>query len=150
MLGPGNHLTTLMRCLRLSSSVSQGMTAAGTASMRTFSRCPATSGPTILNKCAPLLMSANQIRRASSTRNTNMSKIETEVSHDQFVMRDELELRNETVNNINNKIETDPGRLFAVIHMRGIQHKVTAGKKIILDYCILTKQLGKIYPIKAK
>ena len=58
-----------------------------------------------------------------------MSKIETEVSHDQFIMRDEIELRNETVDNINNKIEAGPGRLFAVIHMRGIQHKVTAGNK---------------------
>ena len=120
----------MMRCLKLSSSVSQGMTAAGTASVRTLGSSPARSGPTLVNSWSPLLVSANQIRAASSSsHNTNMSKIETEVSHDQFIMRDEIELRNETVDNINKKIEAGPGRLFAVIHMRGIQHKVTAGNK---------------------
>lgn len=46
----------------------------------------------------------------------------------QTVLRDEGELRAETVGKINSALDGEPGRLFAVIHIRGHQHKVTDGE----------------------
>ena len=58
-----------------------------------------------------------------------MTQMETKLSPSQSIMRSESELRSETLDKINNKLETGPGRLFAVIFVRGIQHKVTQGEE---------------------
>ena len=57
----------------------------------------------------------------------------------QTVMRDEGELRAETVGKINSALDGEPGRLFAVIYIRGHQHKVTDGKLQCRTDVILTR-----------
>ena len=76
---------------------------------------------------SPITMSTCQLRTGPST--SSMTQMETKLSPSQSIMRSESELRSETLDKINNKLETGPGRLFAVIFVRGIQHKVTQGEE---------------------
>ena len=64
----------------------------------------------------------------------NISKMETKLSDEQSVMADESKLKTETITKINNKISSDPGRLFAIIYLRGCQHKITTGKLQTLSH----------------
>merc|ERR1712080_236555 len=50
----------------------------------------------------------------------------------QTMLTEEAQLRRETEEKINSSISSDPGRLFAVIHVRGHQHKVTTGDLVMV------------------
>jgi large subunit ribosomal protein L21 len=51
------------------------------------------------------------------------------------MVREEGELVRETEERINSVLASDPGRLFAVVHLRGHQHKVTTGDSSDLSNC---------------
>merc|ERR1719186_2497399 len=76
-------------------------------------------------------MSTCQLRTGPPS--PSWSQVETKLSPNQSIMKEESELRSETLNKINTSIETGPGRLFAVIHVRGIQHKVTQGDLVMVQ-----------------
>merc|ERR1719154_639880 len=80
--------------------------------------------------------------RTGSLSDQNGVKLE-ELPEGQTIVGNESEERNEIVNKINSQLDTDPGRMFAVVHVRGHQHKVTQG-----DLLMIRTDLGA--PIGAK
>ena len=48
------------------------------------------------------------------------------------MVREEAELRLETEGRINSCLASEPGRLFALVSVRGKQHKVTTGQQAAL------------------
>merc|ERR1712115_562706 len=57
---------------------------------------------------------------------------ESQVTPGQTIVLEEASLVKETQDRINNSLVSDPGRLFAVLHIRGHQHKVTAGDPVMV------------------
>merc|ERR1712117_389836 len=57
---------------------------------------------------------------------------ESQVTPGQTIVLEEASLVKETQDRINNSLVSDPGRLFAVLHIRGHQHKVTAGDLVMV------------------
>ena len=57
---------------------------------------------------------------------------EEELPEGQSIVKLDPELRDETLKKINNVLDEGPGRMFAVVHVRGFQHKVTDGKLLTI------------------
>ena len=66
--------------------------------------------------------------------NTNLNKAQPQCSESldlpegQTIVPADSQLRDETLNKINKSLDEGPGRMFAVVHVRGFQHKITDGK----------------------
>jgi len=73
-----------------------------------------------------------QLRRTSSPSLAGLAQAESQVTEGQTILREEEELRRETQDRINERLTKDPGRLFAVVWLRGHQHKVTAGDLVMV------------------
>ena len=82
----------------------------------------------------PGLMSVSHLRTVT---NTNFNKAQprhtqkVDLPEGQSIVPVESELRDETISKINNCLEEGPGRMFAVVHVRGHQHKITDGKSVL-------------------
>ena len=85
--------------------------------------------PKLSVRC-PVLTAVSHLRTVPST---NLSKTQLQVSETsdlpegQTIVRVDSELRDETLSKINTGLEEGPGRMFAVVHVRGFQHKITDG-----------------------
>ena len=83
------------------------------------------------SQLSPLLVSVSHIRTGTGPE-TNKHKLRGNLDQDmplgQSIVSTEGESRDETLNKINSVLDGGPGRLFAVVHIRGFQHKVTDGK----------------------
>ena len=83
------------------------------------------------SQLSPLLVSASHLRTGTGpeTNKQNLKiDLDQELPSGQAIVSTEAESRDETLNKINSVLENGPGRLFAVVHIRGFQHKVTDGK----------------------
>ena len=80
----------------------------------------------------PVLMSVSHLRTGASVTVNNKvrSKTEEELPEGQTIVKQDGEMKREVIDRINAQLDTDPGRLFAVVHVRGHQHKVTNGENI--------------------
>eukprot|EP00092_Neocalanus_flemingeri_P002498 GFUD01002674.1.p1 GENE.GFUD01002674.1~~GFUD01002674.1.p1 ORF type:complete len:225 (-),score=62.82 GFUD01002674.1:6-680(-) len=117
-------LTRLVTGLRLTSSRFPVVSSLSTSSCSTKT--------TPLTPCwSPLTMSICKLRTAPPS--PSRSQVETKLSPNQSIMTEESELRSETLDLINKSIETGAGRLFAVVHVRGIQFKVTQGDLVMVQ-----------------
>ena len=71
--------------------------------------------------------------------NTNLNKAQPQWSDSpdlpvgQTIVPADSELRDETLSKINKCLEEGPGRMFAVVHVRGFQHKITDGKRALIS-----------------
>ena len=65
-----------------------------------------------------------------------------ELPSGQSIVKPDSEARNEILSKINSVLDHGPGRLFAVVNVRGFQHKVTDGNylKITIKYLTLFSQ----------
>ena len=83
------------------------------------------------SQLSPLLVSASHLRTGTGPE-TNKQKLRIDLDQElpsgQAIVSTEAESRDETLNKINSVLDSGPGRLFAVVHIRGFQHKVTDGK----------------------
>ena len=70
--------------------------------------------------------------RTVTTTNPNKAQPQYNVSLDlpvgQTIVPADSQLRDETLSKINKSLDEGPGRMFAVVHVRGFQHKITDGK----------------------
>ena len=91
---------------------------------------------------SPVLVSVSHLRTgASNTVNNKLrSKADEELPEGQTIVKHDSEMKREVMDKINGQLDTDPGRLFAVVHVRGHQHKVTNGEKRQVTFAML--QLG--------
>merc|ERR1712241_1228437 len=78
--------------------------------------------------------SLQQLRglRGGQLNSGRVQSKESQVAPGQTIVLEEASLVKETQDRINNSLVSDPGRLFAVLHIRGHQHKVTAGDLVMV------------------
>ena len=82
---------------------------------------------------SPLLFNVSHLRTGPNNSTTNFNKFqpkpdtEHELPSGQSIVKQDSDLRDETLGKINTVLDEGPGRLFAVVHVRGFQHKVTDG-----------------------
>ena len=84
------------------------------------------------SQLSPLVVSTSHLRTGTGPE-TNKHKLrnnlDQEMPSGQSIVSTEGESRDETLNKINSVLDGGPGRLFAVVHIRGFQHKVTDGNR---------------------
>ena len=89
------------------------------------------------SQLSPLIVSVSHLRTGTGP-NTNKQKLKSDQDQDlpsgQSIVKTDEESRDETLNKINSVLESGPGRLFAVVHIRGFQHKVTDGNSQYLHF----------------
>ena len=96
------------------------------------------SVPKLSVRC-PTLLPVSHLRTVT---NTNLNKAQPQHSESpglpegQTIVPAESELRDETLAKINKVLQEGPGRMFAVVHVRGFQHKITDGKRDRLVQCL--------------
>ena len=80
---------------------------------------------------SPTLLPVSHLRTVTTT-NPNKAQPQYSVSLDlpvgQTIVPADSQLRDETLSKINKSLDEGPGRMFAVVHVRGFQHKITDGK----------------------
>jgi len=85
---------------------------------------------------SPQLLSVNHLRTGQGpTTRYNQVKLndqEDGLPSGQSIVKTDSELRDETLGKINSQLDQGPGRLFAVVHVRGFQHKVTDGDLVMV------------------
>ena len=84
---------------------------------------------------SPLVLPVSHLRTVT---NTNLNKAQpqyserTDLPDGQTIVPADSQLRDETLSKINKCLEEGPGRMFAVVHVRGFQHKITDGKRALI------------------
>ena len=83
---------------------------------------------------SPVLVSVSHLRTGASNTDTVNNRAAAkaepeELPEGQSIVKQDSEMRREVMDSINAQLDSDPGRLFAVVHVRGHQHKVTNGEK---------------------
>ena len=92
---------------------------------------------------SPVLLPVSHLRTVTAT-NLNKAQPQPQSSESpglpegQTIVPADSELRDETLSKINKCLEEGPGRMFAVVHVRGFQHKITDGKRARVSLCSLT------------
>ena len=80
---------------------------------------------------SPTLLPVSHLRTVT---NANLNKAQPQPSdrldlpEGQTIVPDDSQVRDETLSKINKSLDEGPGRMFAVVHVRGFQHKITDGK----------------------
>ena len=91
---------------------------------------------------SPILVPLSHLRTVTTT-NLNKAQPQPQSSESpglpegQTIVPAERELRDETLGKINQCLEEGPGRMFAVVQVRGFQHKITDGKRALISLCFL-------------
>ena len=89
---------------------------------------------------SPVLLPVSHLRTVTAT---NLNKAQPQSSESpglpegQTIVPADSELRDETLSKINKCLEEGPGRMFAVVHVRGFQHKITDGKRALISLSVL-------------
>ena len=79
---------------------------------------------------SPMAMSVSHLRTGAVNNKMRLkSELPEELPEGQTIVKHDVEMKREVMDKINDQLDAQPGRLFAVVHVRGHQHKVTSGQQ---------------------
>ena len=81
-------------------------------------------------RMSPSLVSVSHLRTGANTDHTRAESL----PQGQSIVETEAEAKSEIFSKINSQLSTEPGRLFAVVYVRGHQHKVTQGGSTLISH----------------
>ena len=86
---------------------------------------------------SPVLAAVSHLRTGPGPTTSRFKLAQDEdLPSGQSIVRPEAEARDEILNKINSVLDHGPGRLFAVVNVRGFQHKVTDGNNLKISLTI--------------